>query len=172
MQLRAAIEFGGSTLSLMGDEEEVPRWYASRPGRWDAAVEDALASADARRRNLAWIMLARVGGGRGCQSEFARLIGRGQGQISNWLRGERELTRESLEAICHGTAVELDDLLRPDHPLAIRHGSGRAWEPGDPEWFLWWSVWRAADPDAHPAIAELLRDYPQLFPVGFLENSS
>lgn len=140
------------------------RWYETETGRWDSAVEAALASGDERRRNLAWVIIGQTGGLRGCQSQFAERIGKTQGQVSSWLRGVQGITDDAIEALVEGTGLYRLDFIRPDHPLAIRHGNGPAWEPGDPEWLKWWTVWSQLDPEHHPPIRDLIRDYPHFFP--------
>jgi transcriptional regulator with XRE-family HTH domain len=154
----------------MKTETAGARWYADHPNRWDETLEDALASGDFRRRNLAWIIILEVGGGRGCQGRFGERIGKAQGIVSNWLRGKRELNSASLASIAKAVGRPISDLETPCHPLAVSSGGGIIYEPGDAAWLRWWAMWRLEDPINHPPVRELVRDFPDLFPADFAND--
>jgi hypothetical protein len=144
------------------------RWYENTNGRYPKTLEVALASGEPKRRAFAWALLMYADAhSRGFQVRAAEKIGCAQGQISAWLTGERDLSKNATLRIAKGLQMDVNTLYRPDHPFAIVLGPNEVYEPGDTEWVHWYSLMRLANPDVNPSIAWLIKNIPAIFPLDF-----
>jgi hypothetical protein len=152
--------------SEMGNRNK--RWYELENGRFLPGIEESLRSDDPRRKAFAWLLLLHVAGQeRGFQTRAAAKIGCTQGQVSAWLKGDRDLSREAMKKIAKAFSVPLSTLYRPDHPYAVVLGVHEIFEPGDPDWVRWWGLMRLANPELNPSIKWLVKNTPALFPLEF-----
>lgn len=146
---------------------EEKRWYAKQTGRWHRSIEIALAGTDRNAINLAWALLASVGGGHRCQTEFGLLVDWPQNQVSNYLRGRTHPPDEILE---RAEVVIREKYDAPfltfggvEHPLEI--GMGASWYiPGDIGFDLRWKRWSTSIRD-NPPLSEVKERFPNLFPL-------
>lgn len=146
------------------------RWYQKLSGRFPSYIEQALASDDLRRRNLAWVMLDELWPGRITQRRFAGMVGwgedeSGQSKLQQYLAGSKAISDRAVEDMAEALKRPQGDFLKEHHPLGFNaRGPEGALEPGDPEWEVAWSFWRALRPGHYADPAELRRAKPFFFP--------
>lgn len=141
------------------------RWYQELDGRFPEAIEEALASRDARRRQLAWLVLDVTGGApSNYQKLFESRTGISQGTLSRYLKGKRGIHLDVLERLAATTGRDIDELQDPRHPLALHLLGGRSLEPGDDGWVEAWVNLSSMNPRTFAPLEKIRRERPWLFP--------
>ncbi len=144
------------------------KWYERQDGRWHQSIENALAGNDSVAKGIAWAILVSVGGGHRCQTEFGKMVGVPQNQISNYLAGRRQCPPKVIDRVSEIVSKELSapylrfcGLLY--HPLEL--GTLGGWlVPGDHEYDAWYAIVRKISP-SNPPLAELKARFPNFFPL-------
>jgi len=140
------------------------RWWKNRPGIWEPALEDALASDSDRRVGLAWAVIMLTGGkASGCRAAFHRITGVSESALSNGLSG-LSFGPKQIARITKSSKLRDDLFEGGNHPLSVRVDYiGRVIEPGDALWRGVWEIVATERPDALTP-AELEQSFPDLFP--------
>lgn len=143
---------------------EQRKWWANRPGRWEPAIEEALASGRAVSVGLAWAIVLVTGGDRpGCIAEFCRRAKVSEPAVDNGLKGRSFGPRQRARVVAN-TGLRDDLFTRAEHPYSFgSHAIGSRIEPGHPLWAGFWQIMADSDPGT-PSVSELRQNHPKLFP--------